>query len=438
MSDTSPSSAKQITSPTELEKPKFVQLHGRVIGSGRLSNRAAIITLAFLAIIIGLIIYGASQNKLRLPQSTAGDAAVIPAAQVAPWWQNESDAMPTPKTVPTISPSAVPSTGDLQSVPDLAQIDSADSPGTTSSPTGPARIVSVLAQPYTVNSFPSIPQLPAAVSIAPATSPTKNSADANEPPGDAQSLNASALVGVGMQNPAPTPGSGAPSVDSARQSLVLYPTPISVRSTADIAPMQGATSTSPYTLLAGTIVSASLVTAIDSDTAGTLLAQVTADAYDSVTGRFLLIPRGSRLIGTYDARISYGQDRLGVVWTRLIFPNGASLDLGNIAGSDEAGRSGFDAQVDQHTRKLFEGALLMSILGAGAQLSQPPQSANLVAAPSVGQSIAGAVGSQVAEVGTQVAQRELNVAPNLRVPAGYSFTVIINHDMSFSAPYAGH
>jgi len=106
-----------------------------------------------------------------------------------------------------------------------------------------------------------------------------------------------------------------------------------------------------------------------------------------------------------------------------------------MAGVDLAGRSGFDAQVNNHTRKLLQGAVLLSIIGAGAQLSQPQQSVINGSAPNVGQIIAGSVGSQIASTGTQIVQRQLNVPPNLRVSAGYQFNVIVAHDIVFARQY---
>jgi len=192
---------------------------------------------------------------------------------------------------------------------------------------------------------------------------------------------------------------------------------------------------SPFEIKAGSIIPATLVTAIDSDVPSLLVAQIRQSIYDTVAGRFLLIPQGARLVGTYNSSIAYGQDRLLVTWTRVIYPDGSSSALQSMAGTDLSGRSGFDAQVDNHTRKLFQGAILLSIIGAGAQLSQPQQSATNGSAPTVGQVIASNLGSQISSTGTQLAQRQLNVQPNLRVPVGYQFDVIVDHDIVLSRPY---
>jgi type IV secretory pathway VirB10-like protein len=194
---------------------------------------------------------------------------------------------------------------------------------------------------------------------------------------------------------------------------------------------------SPFEIKAGSIIPATLVTAIDSDSPGLLVAQSRQSIFDTVAGRFLLITQGTRLVGTYDARIAYVQDLLLVTWTRIIYPDGSSSDLQGMAGADLSGRSGFDAQVDNHTRKLFQGAILISIIGAGAQLSQPQQSATNGSAPTVGQVVAGSLGSQIASAGTQLTQRQLNVPPNLRVPEGYQFNIVVDHDLLFPHPYIG-
>ena len=100
-----------------------------------------------------------------------------------------------------------------------------------------------------------------------------------------------------------------------------------------------------------------------------------------MTGTNLLIPRGTKLVGTYDSRIVQGQRRVLVAWTRLLYPDGTSMDISGMAGTDPAGYAGFAANVDEHLNKVFNSALLLSIIGAGAQLSQPQQSGSIYAAP---------------------------------------------------------
>jgi type IV secretion system protein TrbI len=126
-----------------------------------------------------------------------------------------------------------------------------------------------------------------------------------------------------------------------------------------------------------------------------------------------------------------------VAWTRLLYPDGSSLDLSGMEGTDPAGYAGFSANVDEHLNKVFNSALLLSIIGAGAQLSQPQQSGSIYAAPSIGQTIAGAVGQQIGNTSIQLTQRQLQIPATLEVPPGYLFDVLVDRDIVLAAPYAG-
>jgi len=192
---------------------------------------------------------------------------------------------------------------------------------------------------------------------------------------------------------------------------------------------------SPFTLRAGSIIPATLLTGINADLTGDVTAIVRADVFDSVAGTYHLIPQGARLVGTYDSRIVQGQHRVLVSWTRLQYPDGSNLDLPGMEGADPAGYAGFAAKVDDHTNKAFSDALLLSLISAGAQLSQPQHVIDGFAAPSVGQTIAGAVGSQIANVSSALVQRQLCLAPTLEVPPGYHFSVFVNRDIIFAEPY---
>jgi type IV secretion system protein VirB10 len=191
---------------------------------------------------------------------------------------------------------------------------------------------------------------------------------------------------------------------------------------------------SPYTLRAGTVIPGILITGISSDLPGEIVGQVSRDVYDSRTERVLLIPKGSKLIGTYDSRVVASQSRLLVAWTRLLFPDGRSLMLPALAGADRAGQAGLKDKVDNHTRHVFGSALLLSLLSAGVQLSQP-RAASLFAAPSAGQVAAGALGQQMSEVGLERLRRGLDVPPTITIRAGQPFNVVLRGDLVFDGPY---
>ena len=191
---------------------------------------------------------------------------------------------------------------------------------------------------------------------------------------------------------------------------------------------------SPYVLATGTMISASLVTEIHSTLPGLVLAQVERDVYDTPSMRWVLIPRGSRLIGHYDSRVTPGEDALSVVWTRLIFPNGRSLALPDFSSADAMGTSGLRGSVNSHLGRAYRDAGLLSVVGAGAQLSQPPASVPYgVASP--GQVIAGSLGQQVTEQSLEVLRSDARMTPVITVRGGTSFLVVVSHDLSFDAPY---
>jgi type IV secretion system protein VirB10 len=177
-----------------------------------------------------------------------------------------------------------------------------------------------------------------------------------------------------------------------------------------------------------------MITAIDSELPGLISAQVRENVYDSKTGRYLLIPKGSRLIGLYKNDVAYGQSRVLVAWGRLIFPDTTSIDLQNMSGADVEGGAGVAGTVDNHYGKIFGAAILTSILAAGVQLASP-QNSSILTAPSSGQVVGQAVGQQIASVGTQILQKNLNVPPTLHIPKGYPFIVVVDRDIVFSGPY---
>ena len=190
---------------------------------------------------------------------------------------------------------------------------------------------------------------------------------------------------------------------------------------------------SPYTLRAGTFIPGLLVTGINSDLPGDLVGQVSRDVYDSRTQRLCLIPKGARLIGTYDNQVAAGEDRLLVAWTRLILPDGRSLRLPGLVLKDLAGQSGAQGQVDTHWQRVFGKAVLLSAIGAGAQLSQPQQ-ASVLATPSAGQVAAGALGQELSSVALEILRRGLDVPPTITVAAGQPFNVFLNGDLVFDSP----
>jgi len=185
---------------------------------------------------------------------------------------------------------------------------------------------------------------------------------------------------------------------------------------------------SPYVVQAGAVIAAALLTAIRSDLPGQVTAQVTENVYDSPTGRYLLIPQGSKLVGTYDSQISFGQDRVLLAWTRLIMPNGRSIVLERQSGADAQGFAGLEDQVDHHWLRLFAAAALSTVLGVGSELGATNNDNAIVQALREGSS------NSLNQAGQQVVRRNLNIQPTITVRAGFPVRVIVNRDLIL-APY---
>ncbi len=183
-----------------------------------------------------------------------------------------------------------------------------------------------------------------------------------------------------------------------------------------------------YEVKAGTIIPAVMIGGASSDLPGLLLGQVTENVYDTATGRFILIPQGAKLIGVYDNAITTGQERVLAAWTRIIYPDGSSLDLGKMPGADESGYSGFHDQVDNHLWKTFGNALLLSAFSSGVQLSQG-QGNSQTSGLTAQQTIAAALGQQLGELGMEMARRNMQVQPTLEIRPGYRFTIMVTKDL---------
>jgi type IV secretory pathway VirB10-like protein len=190
-----------------------------------------------------------------------------------------------------------------------------------------------------------------------------------------------------------------------------------------------------YEVKAGWLIPAVLEQQLNSDLPGLIRALVRENVYDTVTGKYVLIPAGSTLVGIYNSHVGYGQKALQAVWRRVIFPDGSSLYLGGFEGDDSEGAAGFRDQVDNHWGRVFSGALLTSLFAAGIGISQG-QNSSVLTQPSYGQQIGQAVGQQVGQVGVEVTRRNLNIQPTIIVRPGYRFFVRVEKDLLFKAPYS--
>ncbi|MGO9267997.1 MAG: TrbI/VirB10 family protein [Candidatus Binataceae bacterium] len=204
---------------------------------------------------------------------------------------------------------------------------------------------------------------------------------------------------------------------------------------------------SPFTVMAGSVIPAVLVSGINSDLPGPILAQVSENVADSATGRHLLVPQGSRLIGAYQNASSNSQQRIQIAWQRLIFPNTSSMDLPQMPGTDQSGYAGFSDQVDHHYLSTFGTAALLSLISAGQMVGQmagaggggsygaygyyPPNQWAMA-----GETAGSAASSQMGAVGQQMVSNGMNRPATIAIRPGYQLNVMVTQDLVFPNPYS--
>jgi type IV secretion system protein VirB10 len=190
---------------------------------------------------------------------------------------------------------------------------------------------------------------------------------------------------------------------------------------------------SPYALRAGFVVPGTLISGINSELPGQIMGQVAQNVYDTATGKYLLIPQGSRLVGAYASNVAYGQARVLVAWQRIVFPDGKAMDIGSMPGADSAAYAGFNDQVNHHYFRLFASAFLMSGVTAGLAMSQPQQ--NAASAPTYSTAMSQALGQDLGRVTAQLIAKNMNIAPTIEIRPGFRFNIVVTKDMTFSKPY---
>ena len=187
---------------------------------------------------------------------------------------------------------------------------------------------------------------------------------------------------------------------------------------------------SPYTIMAGSLLAASLVTGLNSDLPGTAIAQITESAFDTATGEHLLIPQGSRLIGKYDSVVAFGQKRALVVWSRIILPNGDSVTIDNLPAADTAGYAGLEDNVDPHSWQILKGIGLATVFAISSELTLGNSGDTVV------QALRQSIQTNTNQAGQRMVERELDVQPTITVRPGWPLRVIVTKDLVLK-PYRG-
>jgi type IV secretory pathway VirB10-like protein len=402
----------------------------------RLNRVPIMVATAFASAFAGMVIYTYHERSLSHAQGSGApvDATKAAASQQAPAFMKGE---PTSGIIPAHPPG--PETGGARAVQTAAIAGGSATPGTPEAGSGPApgdqlwqdyqRHTAQVqdehfdAERQALEAASSIPINPQQLAGAPNTAPP------SPPEGYPVSLGAMRDSGA-MRNLAALAGGGGSSSksfdgangQSAKQAW------IDTQPNSDDYLRHGRTPPlSPYEVKAGTVIPALMIGGVNSDTPGQLVAQVSENVYDTATGRYLLIPQGAKLVGTYDNQVTFGQSRVLVGWQRIIYPDASSLDLGRMAGADISGYAGFKDKVNNHLFKTFSEAFLLSIFSAGIQLGQP-QATNGQNYNST-QIVSAAIAQQMGELGQEIVRRNMDVAPTLEVRPGYAFNVMVSKDM---------
>lgn len=191
-----------------------------------------------------------------------------------------------------------------------------------------------------------------------------------------------------------------------------------------------------YEIKTGSVIPAAMVTGINSDLPGNMIAQVTQNIYDSATGNYLLIPQGAKLFGVYDSRVIMGQQRVLVAWNRIIFPDGSAMTIPSIPGADMAGQSGFNQKVDNHYFRIFGSSILMALITAGTAYAVDENN-NSDNENSLSSQLNSALAQQLGQASTSLLQKHLNIAPTLEIEPGYQFNIVLTKDLVFGGSYKG-
>lgn len=190
-----------------------------------------------------------------------------------------------------------------------------------------------------------------------------------------------------------------------------------------------------FMIRTGSVIPATLISGINSDLPGMIQAQISQNIYDTPTGQHLLLPQGSKLVGTYSSGVNFGQRRLFVAWNRVIFPDGKALDIGSMPGTSGAGYSGFKDKVNNHYGRIWGNALMLSLVGAGITYGVDKNSNSTGNETTVAGSLSESLGQTFGQVVTQSIQKNMNISPTLEIRPGYRFNIIITKDIDFSKPY---
>jgi len=443
------------SSPAPIESPAGLDLHPKPPNPIRVSKRAGALVFIIGTAILGLFAYGGYRRQ-KIQQAAVADLGSKSVAPATSAGAEIAKEIPS-GSVPLSRNAAAAAPGSELVPPDVAN--------TLSNPAGERVIVRQPAMPSGVAAYGAQyepPRTPSPEEQERAAAYAREQQALVAPTSTQQSLTSGwtpdsqttvphtgsestgglgALVNsvAGRDAAVPAQNAGRPQSEYEEQNMQAHKESFlsSARApqSGDYLPSTRTAPLSQYEIKAGWEIPAVLEQAINSDLPGEIKALVMSNVYDTATGRFLLIPQGSRLIGLYDSHVGYGQDGVQVAWNRIVYPDGSSLDLNGMMGLDSHGNAGLRYDVDHHYKRLVGFAVLTSLFSAAFELSQSRGQSTLQY-PSAGQVAGSAVGQEVSQLGEQITRRNLNVQPTIKIPVGYKFNVRVNRDILFEAPYA--
>lgn len=409
--------------------------------------------LTIVAVIMGFLVIAAVVlvPPARPGEETGPGTAAAPAPQASYLDQPGTASFGTPPHTSSVATRSAPDVqAALDSIAALGALGNGDHFGSD-------RPASVMVDPSPAVPVYAAPPMPA--SIEPRSRPAPDARAAAYRAALEAPVTGGAVESLGMEDVAPT---ASPSLVAGDEWTATAPVTATWIGPAGASAMAARTSVRPqyqrfladaergaptairtsvapapgtHTVQAGAVVPALLLTEVNSDLPGNVLAQVTRDVFDSQSQTTLLIPKGARLLGRYSDQVGLGQNRLLLAWTRILLPDGRSIALPGMPAQDATGAGGVGGRVERHGRRVLGSAALLSLIGAGIQLSQPNGGYGVWGGPSAGQVVAGAAGQQLAQVMSQMMQRNLDVRPTIRLAQGTPFNVFLTADLTFPGAY---
>lgn len=447
MSERANSSATDSGAATSWESPGGLDLNPRPPQTVRISRRTSLALVALAVVLLGLFAYGGWKRRERQVAALA-DAnlpkRVAPATAAAADIERNVPAGNVP-SARVQTAAGTPASGQLQAPEDVQGY--ARAPGSQGA-TAPGVVY--------VRQAPPVQAMPASVQQVHQPTPEEQRAEAaydaeqramaaptdlRDAFGSANGFSSSAAQQAGQpasaaqfvsrdrleRSPADSRLSAATPQETFLKNARTVPNDNYLKSTRT-PPI------SQYEIEAGWEIPAVMEQGLNSDLPGEVKALVTSNVYDTATGQYVLIPQGARLVGEYNSQLGYGQDGVQVVWNRVIYPDGSSIDLSGMLGQDKHGFAGFRDKVDHHYNRLVGFAVLTSLFAAASDVAQN-QNRSVLTYPSPGEVAGSAVGQQVSDLGAQITRKNLNVQPTIKIPVGYRFNVRVNRDVVFDSPY---